>query len=165
MDQTTSAEENRYLAFSLGAEHYAIPLLLVKEVIALPKIRPLPQTPPHFLGLMDLRGQVIPVIDLRLKLQIKPSGSPETTVIICNLQPPRSQQQICIGMVVDSINLVLAALASEISQQPSVEDSKRLDYISGVYRKDADLILFLEPTKLLKLEEQLISNMAVRHAA
>jgi hypothetical protein len=93
METKLNSQENRYLAFSLGAENYAIPLLLVKEVVALPKIRALPQTPAHFLGLMDLRGQVMPVIDLRLKLNIKPSTSLETSVIICDLQ------SVCIAMV------------------------------------------------------------------
>jgi purine-binding chemotaxis protein CheW len=159
METKLNSQENRYLAFSLGAENYAIPLLLVKEVVALPKIRALPQTPAHFLGLMDLRGQVMPVIDLRLKLNIKPSTSLETSVIICDLQ------SVCIAMVVDSINLVLAPLPSEISEQPSVEEGKRLEYITGVYRKDSNLILFLDPTKLLKLDGQIAAKVIPAQAA
>ncbi len=76
--------ENRFLCFSLGNEHYAIPLLTVKEVIAPPETTPVPQTPAYFKGIMNLRGQVISVIDLRTKLGIKPLQSAENAVIICD---------------------------------------------------------------------------------
>ena len=73
-DQSNNASAlagQRYLSFSLGSEDYAIPLLSVKEVIAVPEITPIPFTPSHFLGIMNLRGQVISIIDLRSKLGIK----------------------------------------------------------------------------------------------
>ena len=75
----------RFLCFSLGAEEYAIPLLVVREVIAMPEYTPVPYTPPYFLGIMNLRGQVISVMDLRQKLGLKPRSDAETTVIICDL--------------------------------------------------------------------------------
>jgi purine-binding chemotaxis protein CheW len=92
---TEAATGNRYLSFSLGTEEYAIPLLAVKEVIAMPEFTSVPYTPSHFLGIMNLRGQVISVMDLRKKLGIKPGSTAETAVIICDLSP------LCIGVVVD----------------------------------------------------------------
>jgi purine-binding chemotaxis protein CheW len=59
---------SRYLSFNVGKEQYAIPLLTVREVIGMPEITPVPFTPNYFLGIMNLRGQIISVVDLRLKL-------------------------------------------------------------------------------------------------
>lgn len=138
----------RFIRFSLGEEEYAMPLLRVREVIAMPDITPIPQTPPYFLGIMNLRGQVITIIDLRTKLSIKPSNGAEVAVIICDLG------SICIGVVVDSINAVLTPKAGEISDRPSMQGGKNSEYITGVYRKEQGLVLLLDVSKLLSVEDQ-----------
>lgn len=101
-------EVNRYLNFSLGEEEFAIPLLSVKEVIAVPETTPIPHTPPHFLGIMNLRGQVISVIDLRKKFSINTKNTEETSVIILDLK------NHFLGVVVDSVTSVLAIKNSDI---------------------------------------------------
>lgn len=137
----------RYLSFSLGAEEYAIPLLVVKEVIAVPEITHVPFTPAHFLGIMNLRGQIISVVDLRLKFGIKPESSDETAVIICDLAP------LALGIVVDSINAVVAPLASEVAAKPDVQSSRGTEYITGVFHKDRKLVLLLDIGKALGVED------------
>ena len=138
---------DRYLTFNLGEEEYALPLHAVREVIALPEITPIPQSAAHFLGIMNLRGQVISIVDLRLKFRIKPSSSTETAVIICDLNP------YCIGVVVDSVNSVQTPGPEEISEKPQ-NDSSTADYITGIYRKEDRLILLVDLVKTLSLEEQ-----------
>ena len=103
---------DRYLSFNLGVEEYAVPLLAVREVIAMPEYTPVPYTPPYFLGIMNLRGQVISIMDLRQKLGVKPLQQAETTVIICDLGGAS------IGVVVDSVNTVLSPKAEEICISP-----------------------------------------------
>lgn len=139
--------EGRFLTFSLGSERYAIPLLSVKEVIAMPEITPIPFTPSHFLGIMNLRGKVISVMDFRTKLGIKPGASTETAVIICDLAP------LCLGVVVDSIESVASPKANEISDKPEIQSTKATDYITGVYRRDQDLVLLLDVAKALNVED------------
>jgi len=142
--------ENRYLGFSLGSEEFGIPLLDVKEVIAMPEITAIPQTPPYFLGIMNLRGQVISVLDLRHKLGIKPNNSNETSIIVCDLNP------LCLGVVVDSINSVLSPKPEEISPKPDVYQGKtNSDFITGVYRKQDCLVLFLDIAKSLSVEDHI----------
>lgn len=138
---------DRFLSFSLGEEEYAIPLLVVKEVIAVPDITPIPFTPTHFLGIMNLRGQVISIMDFRTKLGIKPKAGSETAVIICDLAP------LVIGVVVDSINSVVSPNAEEISDKPDVQSSKNTDFITGVFRKAKDLVLLVDIAKALSLED------------
>jgi purine-binding chemotaxis protein CheW len=137
----------RYLSFSLGSEEYAIPLLSVKEVVAVPEITPIPFTPSYFLGIMSLRGQVISVIDLRSKLNIKPSSSAETAIVICELN------SIFLGVVVDSVNSVITPKESELSPKPEIQGSRATDYITNVFRKEKRLILFLDVSKVLTSED------------
>jgi len=146
-NSNTNARE-RFLSFSLGTEEYAIPLLAVREVIAMPEYTPVPYTPPYFLGIMNLRGQVISVMDMRQKLGVKASKSAETTVIICDLGG------VSIGVVVDSVNTVLSPHADEVAPKPEIQSSRATDFITGVYRKDKKLILFLDIGKSLNLEDQ-----------
>jgi purine-binding chemotaxis protein CheW len=146
-DITGSGSGERFLSFSLGDEDYAIPLLSVREVIAVPEITPIPFTPPHFLGIMNLRGQVISIIDLRTKLGIKPNDKAETSVIICDLG------SVCLGAVVDSINSVLSPTEADVSETPEIQSSKNTEYITGVYRKDKQLIVFLDIVKSLSVED------------
>lgn len=96
-EQDAGGVSQRYLTFRLAQEFFAIPLLQVKEVIAMPEVTPVPQTPPHFIGIMNLRGQVITVLDLRLKLGIKPQKGAETAVVI------RDLADVSVGVVVDSV--------------------------------------------------------------
>ncbi len=146
--ENLETKQDRYLCFSLGNEEYAIPLLDVKEVIAMPDITPVPCTPSHFLGIMNLRGQVISVLDLRSKLSIKPNPNAETAVIICDLQPNS------IGVVVDSVNAVLNPSPDQISAKPEIQSKAGTDYITGVYRHQEKLVLFLEIAKSLNIGDQ-----------
>ena len=103
---------SRFLSFSLGAEEFAIPLLAVREVIAVPDLTPVPFTPAHVLGIMNLRGQVISVLDLRKKLEINPRENAEIAVIICDLG------SLSLGILVDAVNSVLAPKEDEILPKP-----------------------------------------------
>lgn len=137
----------RYMSFSLGKEEYAIPLLSVKEVLGLPEITPVPQTPSYFLGIMNLRGQVISVMDLRLKLGIKPKDGSETVVVICQIG------NLVVGITVDSVNSVLTPGEGEISASPEVEATKNARFVTHVYRKETHLVLLLDVGKALSLED------------
>jgi purine-binding chemotaxis protein CheW len=139
---------NRYICFSLGAENFAIPLLAVREVIGVPQVTPVPQTPSYFLGIMNLRGLVISVMDLRLKMSIKPKGGTEETVMILDLG------KYNLGVLVDQITEVVEVDEKTLAQKPQVESSKIVDAIKGVFRKDEKLILVLDIAKALSIEDQ-----------
>jgi purine-binding chemotaxis protein CheW len=141
-------DANRYISFSLGSEEYAIPLLDVREVIAVPETTPVPFTPPHFLGIMNLRGQVISVIDLRIKLGIKPTPSTETAVIICDIGSTH------LGVLVDSINSVISPQDDQLSGKPEIESQKSTEYISAIYKKSERLVLIINLRKALSTEDR-----------
>jgi purine-binding chemotaxis protein CheW len=141
-------ETSKYMEFSLGAEKYAVPLLRVREVISVPVVTPIPRAPAYFHGIMNLRGQIISVMDLRKKLSIQPSEdlSEESVIIL-------SYAEFHLGVVVDSINRVLQADLSEIKQVPVAKAASKADYIDGVIEKEDELIIQLNVEKALSLED------------
>lgn len=148
--KTLNNVNDRYLTFSVGDEDFAIPLLRAKEVIALPETTPLPYSPDYFSGIMNLRGQVISVVDVRKKLGIKPrKGAAENAVIILDLEP------LYIGIIVDSVNNVLQLGEDEFGPTPKMEHRKAREYLIGVAKKNDRLILLVEIQKILDVEDLL----------
>ena len=158
---TETGEPQRFLAFALCEEEYAIPLLTVKEVIALPEITPVPHTPAHFLGIMNLRGQVISIVDLRVKFGMKKADrTAETAVIILDIDELR------LGVVVNSVDNVLAVAAGDIKERPDIESSVKTDYIQGVTRQDGKLVIILDIARALNVEDfKALKNNQTSNAA
>ncbi|MFN8791897.1 MAG: chemotaxis protein CheW [Bdellovibrionales bacterium] len=142
------SQTHRYLCFNLGTEEFAIPLLSVREVIGVPDITLIPQVPAHFLGIMNLRGLIISVMDLRLKLGLKPQRSEETAVIILDLGDYR------LGMMVDQVNAVVQLSENQIAEKPALEESKINDAVTGVFRKNEQLVLLLNVAQALSVEDR-----------
>lgn len=159
MSESTTGPQ-KFLQFSLGEEEYAVSLSRVKEVIAFPEVTPVPYTPSHFLGIMNLRGQVISVVDLRLKFKMsKAERNQETAVIILDLSP------MTLGVVVNSVNSVLAALESEIAPRPDIETSQNSEFIIGVVRRDKALVLLLDIARALNVQDLQAMGKATPHRA
>ena len=144
-EKNVSMNSTRYLAFSLKEEEFAVPLSAVREVIALPEITPVPHAPQHFLGIMNLRGQVISVMDLRTKMGIKVSDdqSVETGVIIFDFG------EVSLGAVVSSINSVVSFAFEDIQEKPQTMNQFRSDYITGVAKRGDRLTLILDVVRAL----------------
>ncbi len=138
----------RFLEFSLGNENYAIPLLTVKEVIPVPETTEIPNSPKYFIGIMNLRGQIISVIDLRKKLKVQSQkNNPEEAVVIINIGT------IGLGVIVDSINRVLTLGRSDFSEIPEIETQVNAKYIKGIYHKESHLTVLLDIAKSLDLSD------------
>ena len=139
----------RYLSFSLGAEEFGVPLIVVREVIGVPECTPLPFTSEHVMGVMNLRGQVITVIDLRKRLGFDAKDhTAESAVIICEVGAVR------VGLLVDSVNSVITSQASEITGRPEVEKTPKTQYISSVFRRGSHVVLFLDVGEILSADKQ-----------
>lgn len=142
----------RYLQFDLGDESYAIHLLSVKEVIPRPDTTPLPNSPSFYVGIMNLRGQIISIVDLRKKLNISPKKEDiEEAVIIIEIEG------VGIGVVVDSINRVLNIATNSVSEVPEVSSQINAKYIEGVYQGEKSLTILLDLASVLNIKE--IKNM------
>ena len=134
----------RYLEFHLGTESYAVELLTVKEVITIPELTPIPKSPAHVSGIMNLRGQVITVIDLRKKLGITPSkDDSQCGVIIFDLK------EKSLGVMVDSIHKVLTVSPENIKEIPD-GDGVNSNYYLGVLQHESKLTMWFDPFVLLE---------------
>lgn len=147
----------RCIQFDLGNEAYAIHLLAVKEVIPKPETTPLPNCPSYYIGIMNLRGQIISIIDLRKKLKIKPKeeGLEEAVIII-------EIDGVGIGVVVDSINRVLNVSNSSVIEVPEVNSQVNAKYIEGVHQGEDGLTVLLDLESVLDIKE--IKNSQVKAA-
>ncbi len=166
LDETHSSKNGhldcgRYLEFNLGEEKFAIPLLTVKEVIAVPETTNVPFTPEYYLGIMNLRGQVLSVIDLRKRMKISEQESTtETAVIIVDLEYTQ------LGVVVDSINRVIAIDNEDFSPPPEIESNPSTEFVTGCYKSDKNLVLFLDVDKILDhKDKELIQNPTTEQKA
>lgn len=141
-------DTNRYMEFSLNSEDYAIPLLMVREVISIPETTPIPKAPQHFIGIMNLRGQVISIVDLRKKLKIQPrENNKDEAVIIVDFKG------VNVGIVVDSINKVLEFSENDIQSMPELEGEINGNYIQGVFKKPEGLTVLLDLARCLDIRD------------
>ena len=142
----------RYLEFDLGNEQFAIPLILVKEVISLPSMTPIPRAPDYFSGVMNLRGMIITVLDLRKKMSITPKeDQTESAVIIIN------HEEIQLGVIVDEANRVLAVEKSNIVDAVESSSSKHSKFVQGIIKQDeGQLTVLLDIMGLLDLNDLLL---------
>lgn len=139
-----SSDTKRFLEFHLGEESYAVELLKVKEVITPPETTPIPKTPSYVCGLMNLRGLVLTVIDLRKKLGIIPGkDTSQNGVIIFDLG------ERLVGVMVDSIQKVLTVQDSEIKPLPDEEAGLSV-YFRGILQQGDKLSMWLDPDTLLE---------------
>lgn len=152
---------DRYLAFSLCGEQFAIPLVDVKEVIGMTETTPVPCMPAHFKGILNLRGQIISVIDLRAKLRLKKAEfGRETSIVILDMEPLR------LGVIVDSIDCVMAVTEENLSEAPRIGGGSYEKDLIGVARRDDRLTLLLDIRAALDTDEsKTMKNQIANKAA
>ncbi len=163
MDSTMSVEREaagaghasglggKYLTFTLGNEEYGVPVLKVREIIKVMDITPVPQMPDHVLGVINLRGKVIPVIDLRRKFGFAGTEYSERTCIIVadvDLTPAR----VMMGIVVDSVSEVLNVTEAEIDETPDFGGQHTTDYMLGLAKVKNSVKILLDLDRVLGSE-------------
>lgn len=155
MSKIKVTDGQRFLEFTLGEESYAVELIHVREVITPPDLTPIPKSPPHVCGLMNLRGLVLTVVDLRKKLSIQPGkDQSESSVIIFDLGDR------LVGAQVDSIHRVIAVPPENIRPVPDAEATAVTQNLKGVIQNTETLTLWLDVQRLLASTPQTSSKAA-----
>jgi purine-binding chemotaxis protein CheW len=155
IDQSVRAvvyREGKYLTFTLAEEEYGIGILKVKEIIGMMTITTVPQTPDYMKGVINLRGKVIPVVDLRLKFGMEATGYTERTCIIV-VEITGDGKKIQIGILVDSVSEVLNIKAGDIEDTPNFGSHLNTDYILGMAKTGSRVKILLDIDKVLNSEE------------
>lgn len=138
----------KYLTFFLAGEEYGLEILTVQEIIGMMDITPVPRTPEHIRGVLNLRGKVIPIIDLRLKFDMP---SAERTSETCIIVVEANSMQT--GIVVDQVSEVLAIPAEEIEDPPAFGSEVRTDFILGIGKAAGRVKLLLDIDRVLSGSE------------
>lgn len=145
LDEDT--QKDKFLTFSLGKEFYGIEIKHVTEIIGLQPITEVPQLPEYIRGIINLRGSIIPVMDVRLRFKKPPKDyNDRTCVVVVNII------DIPIGLIVDSVSEVISIPAEEIVLPPDLtKDGSK--YIKGIGKNGSDVKLIIDCNKLLNDEE------------
>ena len=153
IDQSGMARnEGKYLTFSLNREEYGIGILKIKEIIGMMDITPVPKTPDFVRGVINLRGKVIPVIDLRLRFGMPEDEYTERTCIIV-VEVEGQIGTILMGIVVDAVSEVMNIKGEDIEQTPNFGTRLNTAYILGMAKNDGKVRILLDIDKVLNNAE------------
>lgn len=147
-DDDEDTQKDKYLTFQLENEEYAIEIICVIEVIGMQKIAPIPDMPDFVKGVINLRGQVIPVVDVRLRFGIQHMEYTERTCILVV-----KMKDTFIGLIVDTVCDVVTIPEEDIDDPPKLNRKKGSRFIQGLGKIDDDVKIILNVHKLLYDEE------------
>jgi purine-binding chemotaxis protein CheW len=151
--------EGKYLTFSLAEEQYGIGILKVKEIIRIMPITTIPRTPDYIRGVINLRGKVIPVVDLRRKFGMEGMEQTDQSCIIV-VEIAGQQGPVLIGVVVDSVSEVLNIKGGDIEDAPTFGAHLETDYILGMAKMSGGVKILLDIDKVLGAEDVSILGQA-----
>ena len=144
----TADREGKYLTFSLAGEEYGIGILKIREIIGMMPVTSVPETPAYVRGVINLRGKVIPVIDLRLRFGMAEIDTTERTcIIVVEIRGPAGV--IAVGLVVDAVSEVLNIKGDDIEDTPSFGTRLSTDYILGMAKMGKGVKLLLDIDRVL----------------
>ena len=155
IDQAINAmteREGKYLTFSMAGEEYGIGILKIKEIIGMMPITTVPQTPEFVKGVINLRGKVIPIVDLRARFGMDTIDYTERTcIIVVEIEGPDSM--VMIGIVVDAVSEVLNIKGDEIEDTPTFGTKLNTDFILGMAKMEGGVKILLDIDRVLIADE------------
>jgi purine-binding chemotaxis protein CheW len=158
-NQVITKKEGKYLTFTLADEEYGIGILKIKEIIGMMPITPVPQTPDYVKGVINLRGKVIPVVELRQMFGMETIEYTERTcIIVVEIGSPNGTLQI--GIVVDSVSEVLNIKADDIEDTPAFGARLNTEYILGMAKSEKTVKILLDIDRILKVDEMAALSQA-----
>jgi len=147
MTTSTAAAAGQYLTFQLAGQPYGLPIASVREINRMSDIAPVPHAAPFVAGVMNLRGKVIPVVDLRLKFGLAATPATKETCIIV-IECDHGQ----IGMIVDAVSGVIELTAGQIEPPPVLGDADTLSFIIGMGKADDKVVVLVDTVAALSRE-------------
>jgi purine-binding chemotaxis protein CheW len=150
----TAVEEKQYLTFNLGGEMFSLSILCIKEIIWYANLTEVPMMPACIRGVINLRGAVVPVLDLSNRFG-KPSTPvvKSTCIVIVEVPTGTESAHQNMGIVVDSVQAVLEIPTSEIEPAPSFGTRIRSEFIEGIAKVDGKFVILLNVANVLSMEE------------
>ena len=147
----SDARAGKYLTFHLANEEFGVRVLNVREIMGLQEITAVPQTPAHIKGVINLRGKVVPVIDLRLKFGMPAEYTQRTCIIVVQVQGESAP--VLMGIVVDGVSEVLNLTAPEIEDTPDFGKEISVHYMLGMAKVKGKVKILLNIDRVLSSQE------------
>ena len=141
-------ESKQYLTFDLAEEHYGVDILKVQEIKGYTAVTKLPNTPDYLKGVLNLRGTIVPIVDLRLKFGMQPTEPTSFTVIVVV-----NVQERVMGFLVDGVSDVLEFAAKDVQPPPELGNKVDITFVSGIGSSNDHLVTLLDVDRVLSGEE------------
>lgn len=159
-EKTLQANEEQFLTFRLDGQEYGIAILKVQEIKGWDKMTPIPNSPPYVKGVLNLRGVIVPVFDLRLRFGLPEAARDAFTVIIVVNIGGRLA-----GIVVDAVSDVINVGAEQQCAAPEYEGQQNREFIKGLAQADGKLLILLDIDRMVNPEALDKTETAASHAA
>jgi len=152
MPSTEPVETGQYLTFTLDSERYAVDINKVREVLEFSSVTKVPRTPDYMRGMINLRGNIVPVIDLRLKLGLSKTERTIDTCIVITEVPVEGQPTV-LGALADSVQEVIELEAGAVAPPPRMGTRIDVGFIRGMARRDDQFLVVLDIDRVMTEEE------------
>ncbi len=148
----TGSIGGQYLTFMLSGEEYGIEILKVQEIKGFDTVTPIPNTPKHMLGVLNLRGSIIPIVDLRKRFKLESIPYGATTVVIVVKVEDETQERT-VGLVVDAVADVYRLEADNIQPSPEMGHAINTEFVKGLATVEEKMVILLAVDKLANFKE------------
>jgi purine-binding chemotaxis protein CheW len=158
-DKHMNGETKSFLSFKLGEENFTIPVMKIMEILEVPKITRVPQSPNFLVGVINLRGAVLPVIDSRIKFGMTPiEFTINTCILVLSIEV--NDEMIEVGALVDSVSEVFELSSEDIKPVPTLASRYRSDYVQGMIHENDHFIMLLNIDKVFSSNDLESINIA-----
>ena len=147
-----ATDQSQYLSFYLAGEEYAIGILQAKEILEYDTLTRVPQTPPAIRGVINLRGSVVPVVDLAVKFGLPPTAISKRTCIVI-VEVDLAGQRTVMGLLADAVSQVMDLAPTDIEPPPPFGTAVRVDYLQGMGKVGKKFVLLLDVDRVLAAPE------------
>lgn len=152
MGETTVSKTTQYLTFKLGEEIFAVDVAQVREILDFTTVTKIPQTPDFMRGVINLRGSVVPVVDMRLKFGMaKTEKSVNTCIVVVEVN--LDNETLIIGALADSVQEVIELESGQIEPPPKIGSRLKVEFLKGMGKRDETFIMILDIDKVFSAAE------------
>ena len=155
MEENNAISSQQYVTFSLGEELFGVEVKRAREILSLTPVTKVPQTPDYLLGVINLRGQVVPVVDMRLKLGLPAGAETEDTCIIV-VEVQVDGEAIIVGALADAVREVMEIRDDKIEPPPRLGTRLNTEFINGMGKVDEQFMILLNIDRIFNSEELML---------
>lgn len=158
-----TAGSNQVLTFTLGEETYGVDILRVQEIRGFSPVTRIPQSPTHILGVLNLRGSIVPIVDLRMRFALERAEyTPLTVIIVLSVESPVGRRDF--GVVVDGVSDVIDVPVSDIKPAPEFGEQVSTEFIEGLASVSGRMVMLLDIDQLIGRDVTGVTALAVANA-